>query len=202
MLIYPQKMSRHAALRCAEAARMALRGLAIVFVASAFAVTGCAESKPAVLLDVQPAATMAATQPAPDTEALADFQKVAATLGRTGELHADVYTVTVPRDDLSVSIDSMAVPTGAGIESTFKFYRCHCGRTVLLGQMVVADYETNDVLFGLQKSDALISSIGPFLLYEQPRLMCIRFQAEGTAPAMAEIVKSALAWTAKHRGPK
>jgi len=202
MLIYPQKMLRCVAPRRAQAAGIALRGLAAVALASAFMITGCAESKPAMLLDIQPAVSAAATQPAPDADALADFQKVAATLGRTGELHADVYTVTVPRDDLSVSIDSMDVPTAAGIESTFKFYRCHCGRTVVIGQMVVADYEANDVVFALQKSDMLISSVGPFLLYEQPRLMCVRFQAEGTAPAMAEAVKAALAWTAKHRGPK
>jgi hypothetical protein len=169
--------------------------------------TGCATVQPppqASVSDALSAATLApaTSQAAPDAEALADFKKVSETLNRTGELRADVYTVTVPRDDLSVSIDSMDVPTAAGIESTFKFYRCHCGRTVLFGQVVVADYETNDVLFALQKSDALVSSVGPFLLYERPKLMCIRFQSEGTAPAMAEVVKQALAWTAKHRGAK
>jgi hypothetical protein len=166
---------------------------------------GCAADESTPAIEAKPTAILqqvGASQPAPDPEALADFKKISETLGRTGELHADVYTVTVPRDDLSVSIDSMAVPTAAGIESTFKFYRCHCGRTVLLGQLVVADYETNDVIFALQKSDVLISSVGPFLIYEQPRLMCIRFQSEGNAPAMAEIVKSALSWTAKHRGPR
>jgi hypothetical protein len=163
---------------------------------------GCAtiDVSPPAAADASHSASAQATptsQPTPDADALADFQKVAATLGRTGELRSDVYTVTVPRDDLSVSIDSMDVPTAAGIESTFRFYRCHCGRTVLLAQMVVTDYEANDVIFALQKSDVLISSVGPFLLYEQPRLMCIRFQAEGNAPAMAEIVKSA-----KHRAPR
>jgi hypothetical protein len=169
--------------------------------------TGCVSVEPplrATTPDAQPTTgiveKVATSEPAPDPEALADFKKVADTLGRTGELHGDVYTVTVPRDDLTVSIDSMDVPTAAGIESVFKFYRCHCGRTVVIGQMVVADYETNDVLFSLQKQDMLISSVGPFLLYEHPQLMCIRFQAEGNAPAMAEAVKQGLAWTAKHRG--
>jgi hypothetical protein len=172
-----------------------------------FLTVGCVSAPstpPASIADASSASAShlpATSQPAPDPEALADFQKVAQTLGRAGELRGDVYTVTVPRDDLSISIDGMAVPTAAGIESSFKFYRCHCGRTVVIGQMVVADYEANDVLYSLQKQDMLISGVGPFLLYEKPALMCIRFQSEGTAPAMAEGVKQALGWTAKHRGP-
>jgi hypothetical protein len=116
-------------------------------------------------------------------------------------LKAGVYTVTFPRDDLNVRIDGMDVPTAAGIESTFRFYICSCGKTVVIGQFVCADYEANDVLLALQQNDFLVSSVSPYLLYEKPRLLCIRFQSEGDAQKQSTTLKSALSWTAKHTEP-
>jgi hypothetical protein len=130
-----------------------------------------------------------------------DSDTVATVLGRKGELHEGVYTVRVPRDDLFLSIEGMEVPAAAGIESTFHFYRCTCGKTVAIGEFVLADYEVNDVLYALQKQDILISSVAPFLLYERPHVMQVRFQAEGEARHLAEAVRSALSWTGKNRMP-
>lgn len=149
----------------------------------------------------------AATQPAPQVasavqQAEADaWKQIAGVLGKPGELRDGVYTVTFPRDDLNVRIEGMDVPTAAGIESTFRFYVCSCGKTVVLGQFVCADYEANDVAYALQKENLLISTMAPYLLYEKPRLMMVRFQAEGKPQPLAQAIKSAIEWTGKNRTP-
>jgi hypothetical protein len=129
------------------------------------------------------------------------WKQISSVLGRSGELKDGVYTITVPRDDLNVRIDGMDVPTAAGIQSTFRFYICSCGKTVVIGEFVCADYEANDVAYALQKENLLISSMGPYLLYDKPHLMSVRFQAEGKPQPLAMAIKSAIEWTGKNRVP-
>lgn len=150
---------------------------------------------------VLPPAQAPATAPAASPAGPADWDTIASVLGRKGELRQGVYVVREPRDDLLVSIEGMEVPAAAGLESTFHFYHCTCGKTVVVGEFVLADYEVNDVLYALQKQDILISAVAPFLLYERPHLMQVRFQAEGEARHLAEAVKAALRWTGKNRNP-
>lgn len=169
--------------------------IACLYISTLF-ISGCAN------LDLpsttQPAATQASDS---SSDSAIQWQAIDQVLGRKGELRDGVYTVRIPRDDLNVSIEGMDVPTAAGIESTFRFYRCKCGKTAVIGQFVLADYEANDVVYALQKEDILVSSLSPFLIYEQPRLMMVNFQAEGQPHRIAQAVKSALNWTAKNRMP-
>jgi hypothetical protein len=146
----------------------------------------------------EPAALPASSQ---TTTEAADWAQIGKTIGKAGELREGVYTITLPRDDLTVRIEGMDVPTAAGIESTFCFYQCSCGKTSVIGQFVLPDYEANDVVYALQKQDILVSSMGPFLLYEKPRLMVVRFQAEGKPGPLAQAIRSALDWTGKNRMP-
>ena len=156
-------------------------------------VSGCAS---------QPLEDAPATRPiAASSEAQPDYSTVAKTLGHAGVLHDGVYTVTIPRDDLSVSIEGMEVPSAAGIASVFNFYRCSCGKSVVIGQFLCAEYEANDVLLALQQNDILVCSVSPYLIYEKPRLLCVRFQSEGDVQKQATALKSALNWTAKHNEP-
>jgi hypothetical protein len=129
------------------------------------------------------------------------WKQVEQALGKAGELKDGVYTVSFPRDDLNVRIEGMDVPTGAGLESTFHFYQCSCGKTVVIGQFVCADYEANDIAYALQKENLLVSTMGPYLLYEKPRLMVVRFQAEGKPQPLAAAIKSAINWTGRNRIP-
>jgi hypothetical protein len=160
-------------------------------------------------LQVGCAAMPGKAAPAPRAAAAADeepspadaWKQIAQTLGKEGQLKDGVYTVSFPRDDLTVRIEGMDVPTGAGLESTFHFYQCSCGKTVVIGQFVCADYEANDVAYALQKENLVISAMGPYLMYEKPRLLSVRFQAEGKPQPIAAAIHSALMWTGRNRIP-
>lgn len=171
-----------------------MRGFtALCVVALAFAVTGCADS-PTTLVSLPDKQSSSAT-----SRAVEDWSAVVKTLGRRGTVVGDVYHVTVPRDDLFVSIEGMEVPTRAGLSSDFWFYRCSCGHISLVGQFTVADYESNDVIDALRAGQMKIAALAPMLQYEKPHLLLIRFQGEGDAGAMARTLREALRWTGKER---
>lgn len=162
--------------------------------------TGCGSSSFDSPSASKPATITQSSAPTLQTAAAA-WEQIAQILGKSGESRDGVYTLSFPREDLSVRIDGMDVPTAAGIASTFRFYQCSCGKTVVLGEFVLTDYECNDVAYALQKENILISSMGPFLIYEKPRLMAVRFQAEGTPEGLARTIKSALDWVGSNRTP-
>jgi len=129
------------------------------------------------------------------------FKQIATTLKREGTTRDDVMTITIPRDDLSVTVDGQDVPTAAGIESQFRFYQCPCGGKInVIGSFVTADFEANDVVDALREGHLVVASVGPFLTYEHPRLTLVRFQGEAKAEDMGATIKKALEWTAEQRG--
>jgi hypothetical protein len=142
----------------------------------------------------------AATQPSPDdTEGLEPrFAAIARTLGPGGIDKDDVFTYTLPRADLELRTDAGPVPAPAA-ESRFHFFRCDCGKMNVVGQLVVADYEANDVIDALREGMIKVVSVGPMFIGEQPRVLVVRFQGEGGAETIAKTIKSALDWTGEAR---
>ena len=121
------------------------------------------------------------------------------TFARRGELNDGVYRLVTPRTDLFVTMDGMDVPAGAFLESDFRFWRCPCGKLLVNGQFVLADYEVNDVVDELQEGHLDVVAIAPLLLHEHPRLLMVRFQGEGRTRAFAGALKSALSYTGDAR---
>jgi hypothetical protein len=148
----------------------------------------------------KPAAT------APTDDAVADEESdemawkiITNALERDGTRKDAVLVVTVPRDDLFVAIDGMDVPTAAGVESIFSFWHCSCGKTSVVGQFCVADYESNDVIDALRAGHMEVASIGPMVLHSRVSPLLLRFQGEGKAADIARALREALRWTGKER---
>jgi hypothetical protein len=127
------------------------------------------------------------------------FAELDSAFGRNGEVKDGVYRLVTPRPDLFVTVNGMDVPTGAFLESDFRFWRCPCGKALVNGQFVVADYEANDVINELQLGHLEIASLAPLLLNEHPRLLLVRFQGEGDGRQLAKTLKSALSYTGEAR---
>jgi hypothetical protein len=176
----------------------------ILMLAVAAALCGCQTTPPPAKL-VQLPATAPSAKPdrpqlgADDPETWALISK---TLGLKGTFGRDAYTVTVPRDDLWVNTDLGEIPTEAGLETKFHFFKCPCGKTSLVGRFVVADYEANDVIEELQTDHQLkIAGMSPMFLREKPRVLTIFFQGTGEAEQLARILKGALSYTGDQRLP-
>jgi hypothetical protein len=124
-----------------------------------------------------------------------DWKPLDGIIGAKGEFKDDVYSYSLPRNDLNVAVDSMDVPAAAGIASEFHFFRCSCGKMRVVGQFCCADYETNDVVDAIRPGAILeVASVAPMFISDRPRVMIVRFQGEGDATAMARLLKSALGW--------
>ena len=163
--------------------------------------SGCSHSpaEPRALLTELPAAVPIADA-SDEAKARASFETVSKILGRQGAYKTPgVYVVAVPRDDLMFAIDGMEVPTAAGIESVFNFYYCPCGKTNVVGQFCVLDYEANDVIDALRAARIEIVSVAPMLLHTRNATITVRFFAESKPEPLAEAIREAIRWTGKER---
>ena len=143
----------------------------------------------------------ATTQPALETEAIRNVLKM------QGIIEHDVLSFAVPRDDLHVVIDGMPVPTEAGIGSRICFYRCPCGRTRMTGELVVCDYEVDDVIAAMHAqepgyADVRIDAVSPMFSEEKPALRIVRVHGEGDAEALANRVSAAFGCMGDARNQK
>ncbi|QOV87532.1 DUF1259 domain-containing protein [Humisphaera borealis] len=177
-----------------------LFGLAILCLAGC---AGAPAERRALLVELPPATNAAVPKPDPgsdEAKAKVSFETVSKILGRSGVYKtAGVYVITVPRDDLALAIDGMEVPTAAGIESVFSFYYCPCGKTNVVGQFCVLDYESNDVIDALRAARIEIVSVAPMLLHTRNAPIAIRFFAESKPEPLATAIREALRWTGKER---
>jgi hypothetical protein len=108
------------------------------------------------------------------------------------------FAVIVPRDDIDLESEMGQIPTSAGIESRFYFWRCPCGKVKVMGDFLAADYESDDVIDALRGGRFTIDSIAPILQNTRPNLVSIRFQSEGDGDDIVATLKSALNKTALH----
>jgi hypothetical protein len=146
----------------------------------------------------RPAEAVPATAPAESP-----WPKLAELLGLKGTEKKGVYTVTIPRTDLYVTTpDAGEIPVGAGLESTFHFFMCPCGKTNVIGTFLLADYESSDVIDELRAAQIHVVSVAPALYNETPRLLTVRFQGEGQAEPIASAIKAAVGRTGEARNPK
>ena len=150
-------------------------------------------------LPAAPPATQPAAADSEDADLASQFSQETANLGGQRSFNDGVLTIVLPRTDLWVQNDMGEIPTAAGIESRFYFYRCPCGKDRLIGEFALADYELNDVIDVLRGGQMDIISVSPMFMGEKPRMMLLRFQSEGQAEGMAGILQKALKVIGDHR---
>ena len=116
-------------------------------------------------------------------------------LGKPVTSAGGVLTYVIPRSDLDVTVDGMAVPTAAGVESRVSFYACSCGKTRVVGELCCTEDECNDAMDALRGGAVTeIAGVTPMFVRGKPHLSIINFQGEGEAGRLAEVVQSALKW--------
>jgi hypothetical protein len=126
------------------------------------------------------------------------WRMVTAPLHGTQVSSEDSFTVIVPRSDIDLESDMGQIPTSAGIESRFYFFRCPCGKVKLLGDFLARDYEADDVIDALRAGKFTVVSMSPILQNTRPIMVSIRFEAEGDADDLVQTLRHALDASARH----
>jgi hypothetical protein len=131
----------------------------------------------------------------------AHMKSLAEAIGaKPGVTTGPVHTLTLPRTDLEVRTLEMGdIPVEAGLATTLRVFRCHCGKYFVVGEFCTVDYESNDVIDSLRKGQFQIASVAPMLIQEKPKIVLIRFQGEGQIEQVTATLKDAVQWIGENR---
>jgi Domain of Unknown Function (DUF1259) len=129
-----------------------------------------------------------------------DIKAIEQAMGRGGDLQDDVYKVSFPRKDLSVSVKGVNLKPGFALGSWIAFKQAG-NDAVIDGDLVLTEEEVGPVFRTLRKEGIEISALHNHLIGETPRVMYLHIAGKGDAGEMAMHLKDALSLTATPMGP-
>lgn len=129
-----------------------------------------------------------------------DWSAVEQTLGRAGKLQGDVYKVTFPRTDLTVTIGQTKVEPGAGLTSWAAF-RPVQGGVVADGDLAVLESELNPVTSAFEQHGIEVTALHNHLASERPAVMFVHFFVQKDLRSVLDGLKAVLAATRTPTGP-
>ncbi|HEU5408086.1 MAG TPA: DUF1259 domain-containing protein [Nitrospira sp.] len=120
-----------------------------------------------------------------------DIKAIEQAMGKPGELKDDVYKISLPRKDLSVSINGVKLKPGFALGSWVAFEGIGT-EAVMDGDLVLTEEEVGPVLAKLRKEGIEVSALHNHLIGEIPRVMYVHVAGKGQAVSMAAHLKDAL----------
>ncbi|HKY70901.1 MAG TPA: DUF1259 domain-containing protein, partial [Nitrospira sp.] len=129
-----------------------------------------------------------------------DTNAIEQAIGKPGEFKDDVYKISFPRKDLSVTLKGVPLKPGFAL-GTWMAFKQTGKEAVLDGDLVLTEAEIAPVLQKLTKDGIQISALHNHLIGETPRLMFLHIEGIGDAANMARKLKEALTLTATPMGP-
>jgi hypothetical protein len=121
-----------------------------------------------------------------------DYQQVLKIVGKSGDYKANVLKVNVPRNDLHVTVESLALPTPFGFGGWFAMTKGDGGMDVMMGDLVLLQEEVNPVMSALLDNGLEVTALHNHFFWENPRLYYMHINGHGKAVDLAEHVKPAL----------
>ena len=119
---------------------------------------------------------------------------VDAALGRHGTMNAGgVYKFGFPRSDMDVTVEGVQLRPALALGSWVAFKPMASGRTMVMGDLVLAETEVAAVMQTLQDSGITQTALHNHLLHENPRVMYMHIMAMGDAAKIARSIHAALA---------
>jgi hypothetical protein len=121
-----------------------------------------------------------------------DYQQVLKIVGKSGDYKAGVLKVNIPRNDLHVTIDNLAVPTPFGFGGWFAMTKGDGGDDVMMGDLVLLQEEVNPVMSALLNNGLEVTALHNHFFWETPRIFYMHIHGHGKAVALAQHIKPAL----------
>jgi len=137
------------------------------------------------------------TKPIWGQEMPPEYQQVLKTVGKSGDYKSNVLKVNIPRNDIHVTIDSLAVPTPFGFGGWFALTKGDGGDEVMMGDLVLLPDEVNPVMSALLDNGFEVTALHNHFFWENPRVYYMHVHGHGKAADLAEHFKPALALIGK-----
>ena len=152
---------------------------------------GAGVSAAGIMAPVEGASTRRRSGPiiSPDERAAIDEA-----LGKKGAWVEDqaVYTVALPRNDLSVTIEGAPVPIPFGFGGWVAFKKARDGGTVLMSDTVLLQGEVNPVISAAQAHGLEVTAIHNHFFYEEPRIFYMHVHGMGKPGELARRYSAAI----------
>jgi hypothetical protein len=122
----------------------------------------------------------------------ADYQQVLKTVEKSGDYKANVLKVNIPRNDIHVTVDKLALPTPFGFGGWFAMTKGDGGDDVLMGDLVLLQEEVNPVMSALLDNGLEVTALHNHFFWETPRINYMHVHGHGKAADLAQRIKPAL----------
>jgi len=121
-------------------------------------------------------------------------QGIASAIGRPGtEMPGGVYRIGLPRSDLKVTLDGVAVKPALALGSWLAFVGHGGGEVMVMGDLVLTDSEVNPVMTKLIAGGVEITALHNHLLRNTPHTMYMHIAGHGEPSQLAKLLHDALA---------
>lgn len=122
-----------------------------------------------------------------------DWSEVEAALGRKGSMQpGQVYKFGLPRNDLDVALDGVAIRPALALGSWLAFKQVN-DHALVMGDLVLVENEVGPVMERLATGDIMVTAVHHHLLRARPLPMYMHVMGEGDAVTLAETLRAALA---------
>ena len=130
--------------------------------------------------------------PATAQDMPADYAAVLKTLGKTGDYRGNVLRVNIPRNDLTVAVDGVIVPTPIGFGGWLAFTKGSGGMDVMMGDLVLTESEVNPVMSAVLDAGLDVTALHNHFFREAPRVYYMHVHGHGTAADLARKIRAAV----------
>jgi hypothetical protein len=159
-------------------------------------------ARPEIILTLATLLTLTLTLPKLGRAQASDakWKPVEDAMGRSGQPQpGDVMRFAMPRKDLHVTLDDVAIKPGLALGSWAAFVQAEHGAMVM-GDLVLTEDELGAVMRKLQEGGIEVSAVHNHLIGESPHVVYMHIASHGDAVKMAHAIHDAVALT-KTPGP-
>lgn len=124
-------------------------------------------------------------------EVPAPYKDVLTLLGKSGDFKANVLKVNIPRNDLSMTIAGMRMPTPFGFGGWIAFTK-GTSMDVMMGDLVLTQDEVNPVMSALVENGIDVTALHNHFFWDEPRVYFMHVHGHGAPIDLAKKVKPAI----------
>jgi hypothetical protein len=125
-----------------------------------------------------------------------DWKKVDAALGKTAAVSGEVHRYGLPRSDLHVTLDGVAIKPALALGGWVAFAPMH-GEAMVMGDLVLLETEITPVMSRLLDSGLEITAIHNHILRASPPTFYMHVAGHGDPEKMAAAIRAALSTGSK-----
>jgi len=108
----------------------------------------------------------------------------------TGNEKEGVFKITVPRDDVKVSVDGMQMPPFMGLASWAAFASGMEDRVMVMGDTVLFEDEVNPVMSTAFDNGLSVTALHNHFFYDEQKVYFMHISGEGSPEKLAAAVKA------------